>query len=429
MNSLEVEPLAQPFDVVVRPPGSKSITNRALICAALARGTSTLVGALFAEDTEAMVRCLQALGVSIEAEESTQRLTVHGIRGVPHVDGAVLDAALSGTTSRFIAPVAALGRSTVVLDGAGPLRLRPMGEMFDALTAMGCVLVPLGDPGCLPVQIEAQGLAGGPIELRGDVSSQFLSGLLLAAPEMEAGLQVEMVSDLVSKPYVEMTLKVMQAFGAQTTHDNFRRLSVEPTGYRALKEFVVEPDASAASYFFAAAALLGGSVTIHGLGTDSLQGDLSFVDLLERMGAQVTRTATSTQVVGTGSLHGIEVDMAEISDTAQTLAAIAPFADSPTRVTGIGFIRAKETDRIAAVVTELKRLGISAVEEPDGFLIHPGVPNPGEVQTYRDHRMAMSFALVGLRSAGIQIADPACVAKTYPNFWNDLETLSGSCGK
>ena len=346
-----------------------------------------------------MVRCLGALGVGIEAEESAQRLTVHGIRGVPPVDGAVLDAALSGTTSRFIAPVAALGRSTVVLDGAGPLRLRPMGEMFDALTAMGCVLVPLGDPGCLPVQIEAQGLAGGPIELRGDVSSQFLSGLLLAAPEMEAGLQVEMVSDLVSKPYVEMTLKVMRAFGAQTTHENFRRLSVEPTGYRAVREFVVEPDASAASYFFAAAALLGGSVTIRGLGTDSLQGDLSFVDLLERMGAQVTRTATSTQVVGTGRLHGIEVDMAEISDTAQTLAAIAPFADSPTRVTGIGFIRAKETDRIAAVVTELQRLGISAVEEPDGFLIHPGVPNPGEVQTYRDHRMAMSFALVGLPSA------------------------------
>jgi 3-phosphoshikimate 1-carboxyvinyltransferase len=429
MNSVEVQPLSQPFDVAVRPPGSKSITNRALICAALARGTSTLEGALFAEDTEAMVRCLSALGVSIQAEKSAQRVTVQGMRGVPQVDGAVLDAGLSGTTSRFIAPVAALSQSTVVLDGAAPLRLRPMGEMFDALTALGCVLEPLGEPGCLPVQIEARGLAGGPIELRGDVSSQFLSGLLLAAPEMDAGLQVDMISELVSKPYVEMTLKVMQAFGAQTTHDNFRRLSVEPTGYRAVNEFVVEPDASAASYFFAAAALLGGSVSIQGLGTDSLQGDLRFVDVLERMGAQVIRTATSTQVVGTGRLHGIEVDMAEISDTAQTLAAIAPFADSPTRVTGIGFIRAKETDRVAAVVTELQRLGISAVEEPDGFLIHPGVPKPGVVQTYRDHRMAMSFALVGLRSAGIQIADPACVAKTYPNFWNDLETLRGSGSK
>ena len=429
MNSVEVQPLTQPFEVEFRPPGSKSITNRALICAALARGTSTLTGALFAEDTEAMVRCLTALGVGIHTEPSAQRITVEGVRGAPVVQGAVLDAGLSGTTSRFVAPVAALGQSTVVLDGAAPLRLRPMGEMFDALSALGCVLLPLGEPGHLPVQIEAQGLAGGSIQLRGDVSSQFLSGLLLAAPEMDEGLRVEMVGDLVSQPYVEMTLKVMEAFGAQTAHDQYQSLSVQPTSYRAVSEFLVEPDASAASYFFAAAALLGGSVQIEGLGTQSLQGDLGFVEVLERMGAQVTRTATSTRVVGTGVLRGIDVNMAEMSDTAQTLAAIAPFADSPTRVTGIGFIRAKETDRIAAVVTELQRLGVDAVQEPDGFLIHPGLPQPGVVQTYQDHRMAMSFALIGLRIPGIHIADPDCVAKTYPTFWNELERLRGSGGE
>ena len=429
MNSVEVHPLTQPFEVEFRPPGSKSITNRALICAALARGTSTLTGALFAEDTEAMVRCLTALGVGIHTEPSAQRITVEGVRGAPLVQGAVLDAGLSGTTSRFVAPVAALGQSTVVLDGAAPLRLRPMGEMFDALSALGCVLLPLGEPGHLPVQIEAQGLAGGSIQLRGDVSSQFLSGLLLAAPEMDEGLRVEMVGDLVSQPYVEMTLKVMEAFGAQTAHDQYQSLSVQPTSYRAVSEFSVEPDASAASYFFAAAALLGGSVQIEGLGTQSLQGDLGFVEVLERMGAQVTRTATSTRVVGTGVLRGIDVNMAEMSDTAQTLAAIAPFADSPTRVTGIGFIRAKETDRIAAVVTELQRLGVDAVQEPDGFLIHPGLPQPGVVQTYQDHRMAMSFALIGLRIPGIHIADPDCVAKTYPTFWNELERLRGSGGE
>ncbi len=429
MNSVEVHPLTQPFEVEFRPPGSKSITNRALICAALARGTSTLTGALFAEDTEAMVRCLTALGVGIHTEPSAQRITVEGVRGAPVVQGAVLDAGLSGTTSRFVAPVAALGQSTVVLDGAAPLRLRPMGEMFDALSALGCVLLPLGEPGHLPVQIEAQGLAGGSIQLRGDVSSQFLSGLLLAAPEMDEGLRVEMVGDLVSQPYVEMTLKVMEAFGAQTAHDQYQSLSVQPTSYRAVSEFSVEPDASAASYFFAAAALLGGSVQIEGLGTQSLQGDLGFVEVLERMGAQVTRTATSTRVVGTGVLRGIDVNMAEMSDTAQTLAAIAPFADSPTRVTGIGFIRAKETDRIAAVVTELQRLGVDAVQEPDGFLIHPGLPQPGVVQTYQDHRMAMSFALIGLRIPGIHIADPDCVAKTYPTFWNELERLRGSGGE
>lgn len=429
MNSVEVQPLTQPFEVEFRPPGSKSITNRALICAALARGTSKLTGALFAEDTEAMVRCLTALGVRIQTEPSAQRITIDGMRGAPEVQGAVLDAGLSGTTSRFVAPVAALGRSTVVLDGAAALRLRPMGEMFDALTALGCVLLPLGEPDHLPVQIEAAGLVGGSLQLRGDVSSQFLSGLLLAAPEMNEGLQVEMLGDLVSQPYVEMTLKVMEAFGAQTAHEQYQRLSVQPTGYRAVSEFSVEPDASAASYFFAAAALLGGSVKIQGLGTGSMQGDLGFVDLLERMGAQVTRTATSTQVVGTGTLHGIEVDMAEMSDTAQTLAAIAPFADSPTRVTGIGFIRAKETDRISAVVTELQRLGVDAAEEADGFLIRPGVPQPGVVQTYQDHRMAMSFALIGLRVPGIRIADPGCVAKTYPSFWNELERLRGLSGE
>ncbi len=425
MNSFEVQPIAGHINAVVAPPGSKSITNRALICAALARGTTTLNGALFADDTAAMLRCLSALGVRISTEPSAQRITVEGVRGIPDVQGAVLDAGLSGTTARFVAAVAALGNSTVVLDGSEPLRLRPMAEMFEALTTLGCSLVPLGQPGHLPVQIDARGLAGGSVQLRGDVSSQFLSGLLLAAPEMAAGLHVVMMTNLVSQPYVEMTLNVMEAFGARTSRDEHQSLTVDPTGYRAVQNFSVEPDASAASYFFAAAALLGGSVRVDGLGTSSLQGDLAFVGLLERMGAQVHRTATSTQVVGTGTLHGIEADMGGLSDTAQTLAAVAAFADSPTRVTGIGFIRAKETDRIAAVVTELQRLGISAVEEPDGFLIYPAVPQPGVVQTYHDHRMAMSFALIGLRVPGIQIADSGCVAKTYPGFWNDLEALRG----
>ncbi|MEX0767072.1 MAG: 3-phosphoshikimate 1-carboxyvinyltransferase [Microthrixaceae bacterium] len=426
MNSFEVQPIAGPIDAVVMPPGSKSITNRALVCASLARGTSRLTGALFAEDTAAMIRCLGELGVRIEVNPTSQLITVEGVRGTPNVQGAVLDAGLSGTTARFVAAVAALGQSTVVLDGLEPLRLRPMSEMFEALTTLGGVLTPLGQPGHLPVQIDARGLAGGPVKLRGDVSSQFLSGLLLAAPEMAAGLQVTMLTELVSRPYVEMTLQVMQAFGAHVSHQDDHSLKVDPSGYLAVPNFTVEPDASAASYFFAAAALLGGSVRIDGLGTGSLQGDLAFVDLLERMGATVNRTATSTQVIGTGTLHGIEADMGDFSDTAQTMAALAPFADSPTRITGIGFIRAKETDRIAAVVHELQRLGVTAEEEPDGFVIYPGVPHPGVVQTYHDHRMAMSFALLGLRAPGIKIADPECVAKTYPEFWNDLQSLQQS---
>jgi len=427
-DELAIEPLTAALDSVVRPPGSKSVTNRALVCAALARGTSTLHGVLFADDTEAMLGCLHGLGVPLQLDRGAATVRVKGVRGVPPVDGAVLDARLSGTTSRFIAPVAALGRATVVLDGGAPLRTRPMGDLFDALVELGAGVEPLGEPGHLPVQIEGRGLAGGRVAVRGDVSSQFLSALLLAAPDMADGLEVELATTLVSRPYVELTLRVMEAFGAHSTDDGERHLAVAPTGYLAVTDYHVEPDASAASYFFAAAAICGGRVRVEGLGRRSHQGDVAFVDALERMGARVERGDDWTEVHGTGELHGIDIDMTDISDTAQTLAAVAVFASSPTRVHGIGFIRRKETDRVGAVVTELRRLGIEAVEEEDGFVVHPGVPGPAVVQTYDDHRMAMSFALIGLRSPGVRIADPRCVSKTFPGYWRALDGLRRDAG-
>lgn len=422
---LEVQPLEAPPDATVRPPGSKSITNRALVCAALAGGRSVLRGVLLADDTAAMVSCLSELGVGIQvapAGPNGPEVHVTGVGGRPPAQGAVLDARLSGTTSRFIAPVAALGHGTVVLDGSAPLRARPMGDLLDALEELGAEVEPLGEPGHLPVRITSRGLTGGPVSVAGDVSSQFLSGLLLAGPCMAEGLHVTVTTDLVSRPYLELTIRVMEAFGAAVRADDDRRISVAPTGYRGT-ELQVEPDASAASYFFAAAALCGGRVRVDGLGADSRQGDVAFVEVLERMGAEVRRGRDWTEVRGTGRLDGVTADFADISDTAQTLAAVAPFASSPTTVTGIGFIRGKETDRIGAVVTELVRLGIDATEDPDGFTIRPGTPRPGMVHTYHDHRMAMSFALIGLRSPGIRIADPGCVAKTYPGFWDDLEQL------
>jgi 3-phosphoshikimate 1-carboxyvinyltransferase len=265
------------------------------------------------------------------------------------------------------------------------------------------------------------------VSVRGDVSSQFLSGLLLAAPCMRDGLVVEVTTELVSVPYVEMTLSVMTAFGARVVHDvdsdGRRTISVESGGYRAVERYVVEPDASAASYFFAAAAICGGTVRVDGLGMDSLQGDVAFVDALEQMGCQVERAADHLTVVGASDLRGVEVDFTDISDTAQTLAVVAPFASSPTTITGIGFIRGKETDRIAAVVAELRRCGISAEELPDGIRVAPGAPQPAVVDTYDDHRMAMSFALLGLRAPGIVIRDPGCVAKTFPGYWTALEGL------
>jgi len=268
------------------------------------------------------------------------------------------------------------------------------------------------------------------VEVAGDVSSQFLSGLMLSGPCMRKGLVVELTTGLVSRPYVEMTAAVMRSFGAEVEVGD-KVVSVRAGGYRPVERYVVEPDASAASYWFALAAVTGGRVRVEGLGSGSSQGDLRFADLLAQMGAAVEITRTHTEVRGTGVLHGIDVDLADCSDTAQTLAAVAAFADGPTRVSGIGFIRGKETDRVAAVVTELQRLGVGASEDADGFTVHPGRPRGGVVQTYDDHRMAMSFAVLAAGadpSDPVQVADPGCVAKTYPGFWEDLAQVRGTAG-
>ena len=411
---VRLEPLAAPPDAVVRPPGSKSITNRALLCAALAEGESVLRGALFADDTLAMIGAVAALGAGVEAREDQALVRVSGARlGLTPVR---IDAGRSGTTSRFVLAAAALGNAECVVDGDPQLRARPMGPLIDALEQLGVRVRALGEPGCLPLALCGPA-HGGRVRIAGHVSSQFLSGLLMAAPLIDGGLEIELTSRLVSVPYVEMTRAVMAAFGVSA--DGFR---VAPAAY-APTDFAIEPDASAASYFFAAAAITGGRVTVEGLGADSIQGDVAFLDVLERMGARVDRGPASTTVSGTGTLRGIDVDMSDISDTAQTLAAVAVFADGPTRVRGIGFIRRKETDRIAAIVGELRRAGIEASEEDDGFVIVPGEVEPVRFETHDDHRMAMSLALLGLRVAGIELADPGCVAKTYPAFFEDLAML------
>jgi 3-phosphoshikimate 1-carboxyvinyltransferase len=419
---LAIDPLAAPPDATVRVPGSKSLTNRALVAAALAEGTSTLRGALFADDTEAMVGALDALGLDVRTDPDGARITVVGCGGAVPPGPASVDVRLSGTTARFLAPLLALGRGRYVLDAGAPFRARPMGPVLDALPALGATVTPLGAQGHLPVAIDAEGPRGGRVEVAGDVSSQFLSGLLLAGPAVTGGLTVVLTTDLVSEPYVELTLDTMRAFGATVDRPDPGTFVVQPGGYRACT-YDVEPDASAASYLLAAAAITGGRVRVEGLGGAARQGDAAFADVLASMGAEVHRDATGTEVRGTGQLTGIDVDLGDLSDTAQTLAAVAVFADRPTRVRGIGFIRRKETDRIGAVVTELRRLGIHAVEEPDGFVVHPGTPRPGRVRTYDDHRMAMSFALLGLVVPGIEIADPGCVAKTFPTYFDVLDQL------
>ena len=409
-----VTPVAGPLDAVVRPPGSKSLTNRALVCAALASGPSLVRGTLEADDTEAMAVALSELAPSPGGAISSRAGATRP---------KVLDARLSGTTARFVLPLLALSPDRVRLDAAPSMRARPMADGIAALRSLGASVEEEGEPGHLPVVVTgpATPVPGATVEVAGDASSQFLSGLLMLGPAWPGGLRVQTTGALVSRPYVDMTVAVMTAFGASVVGDA-GGWTVEPGGYRAT-EYDVEPDASAASYFFAAAAIVGGRVTVEGLGRESLQGDLAFVDVLEKMGCRVERGADATTVERTGELVGVDVDMADLSDTAQSLAAVAVFAGSPTRVRGIGFIRHKETDRVGNVVRELQRCGIDAVEEDDGFLIHPGTPQPATIATYRDHRMAMSFALLGLRAPGIRIADPSCVAKTFPSFWNALDTL------
>jgi 3-phosphoshikimate 1-carboxyvinyltransferase len=422
-----VRPRPRPLDATVRVPGSKSLTNRALVCAALADGTSTIEGALAADDTAAMRTALAALGAGIAGGPRHSTLTVHGTSGRLRPGPLALDMRLSGTTSRFLLPVVALGEGDYRVDGAPPLLARPMGPALDGLRALGAGVTGHGEPGHLPVTVTAPGgLAGGEVAVTGDTSSQFVSGLLLAAPYARRGLRLRVTTRLVSRPYVDLTTAVMAEFGVDVATDDVGlgpALAVPPGRYRATA-YTVEPDASTASYFLAAAAIVGGRVTVEGLGAASRQGDARFADLLAAMGARVTRTATSTTVEGTGRLAGLgDVDLTDMPDMAQTLAVVAAFADGPTRVTGVGFIRGHETDRIAAVVTELARAGVGARAEDDGFVVEPGPVRPARIRTYDDHRMAMSFALLGLRAPGIEIDDPGCVAKTFPGFWAVLDGL------
>lgn len=411
---------AGPVDATVTVPGSKSVTNRALVCAALAASGSTIDGWLDADDTRAMIGALAALGVTVD---EGPRLTV-GSHG-PRPEVTSIDARQSGTTSRFLLPVLALDGAPRRITGDAQLRTRPMADAFEALRTLGARVDEEGVPGFLPAVV-AGPLRGGEVELAGDVSSQFLSGLLLAAPLMPGGLRIRVTTELISRRYVDMTVAVMRAFGATVDTRDHDTWIVTADRYRGI-DYAVEPDASAASYAWGAAVVTGGRVTVPGLHRRSLQADVAFVDVLERMGARVKWEADAVTVAAGDSLRGVDVDMSQLSDTVPTLAAIAALADSPTTIRNVEFIRRKESDRIAAPVTELRRCGVDAVETDDGMVIDPGPVSPAVIQTYDDHRMAMGFSLLGLACDGIEIAGPDCVAKTFPGYWDLLDRLrSGS---
>ena len=433
-EGIEIRP-SGPVRGSVRPPGSKSITNRALVCAALAQGRSILTGALDSEDTRVMFEALGQLGIALALDPAERVITVTGCGGKLPATRADVFVDNSGTTARFLAAVLTLGQGIYRLDGAPRMRERPIQDLVDALRALGADVASDQDTGCPPLLVRAAGLAGGVATVRGEISSQFLSGLLLSAPYAAQPIELVVEGELVSKPYVSMTLAVMRDFGVEVVAKGFTRFHVpNDRPYRG-REFAIEPDASAASYFFAAAAITGGEVRVEGLSRASLQGDVAFVDLLEQMGCEVRHEAEAITVRGPAlsgeQLRGINCDMNAISDTVQTLAAVALFAEGPTTVTGVPHIRHKETDRLAALATELRKFGAEVEERPDGLRITPP-DTPAElhgaaIDTYRDHRMAMSLALVGLRVPGVTIRDPGCVAKTYPEFFDDLmELVAGS---
>jgi 3-phosphoshikimate 1-carboxyvinyltransferase len=424
-DTIEIQPSRGPVQGTIRPPGSKSITNRALVCAALADGISVLTGALESEDTEVMIAGLRLLGLKIEATERNETLHVVGCAGQPPATTAEVFVGNSGTTIRFLTALVTLGQGTFQLDGIERMRERPIADLADALNQLGAQVLCEGTNGCPPVKVITTGLPGGIATVRGDISSQFLSGLLMAAPCARVSVTLNVAGALVSIPYVTMTLAVMESFGVKAkAAADYSSIEIPAGGcYRAC-EYAIEPDASAASYFWAAGAVTGGTVTVEGLGKHSLQGDVNFVNCLAQMGCEVEYAENSVTVHGK-PLHGIDVDMNAISDTVQTLAVVALFAQGTTRIRNVAHIRHKETDRITAVATELRKLGATVVEHADGLDISPGKFTPAEIDTYNDHRMAMSFAIAGLVQPGVVIRNPGCTTKTYPHFFADLGRLVG----
>lgn len=425
-DQLEIPPRG-PVQATIRPPGSKSLTNRALICAALAAGRSVLDGALDSEDTRVMVAALRRLGLVVDVDLPGRAITVEGQGGAIPAAEADLYVANSGTSIRFLTALATLGHGRYRLDGVARMRQRPIGDLLATLRQLGADVTSEFDNGCPPVIVRGQGLPGGRATIRGDISSQFLSGLLMAAPYAREGVELVVDGPLVSQPYVRMTLAVMATFGVAIGSEDLSRFAIPPGQHYVGRRYDIEPDASAASYWWGAAAITGGRVTVTGLSRAALQGDVAFCDCLRAMGCRVEEDAGGITVTG-GRLHGIEVDMNAISDTVQTLAAVALFADGPTTITGVAHNRLKETDRIADLARELRRLGAAVEERPDGLQIVPQPLHGAVIETYNDHRMAMSLALVGLRVPGVVIRNPSCTEKTYPEFFADLASLAGPLG-
>jgi 3-phosphoshikimate 1-carboxyvinyltransferase len=422
-ESLKINPLKRPADAEISVPGSKSYTNRALVVSALAEGESLLTGALRSDDTERMSNCLNSLG--FEVTNSVENVfTIRGAGGrIPAAEGTLF-VGNSGTTARFITALVSVGSGSYLIDGVPRMRQRPIQDLLDGLDELGVESSAEMGNGCPPVRVLAKGIRGGTTHLPGNRSSQYLTAILLVSPYASKDVNILISGELVSKPYVDMTIEVMARFGIEVENQDYSRLVVKSGQRYQATEYPIEPDASNASYFFAAAALTGGRVKVMGIPPTSVQGDMGFVDILEKMGCMVTKSRDNVEVIGPARLRGIDIDMNDMPDVVQTVCALAPFADGPVNIRNIANLRIKETDRIAAMATELRKLGVEVHTKPDGMTIQPAkVLLPARLDTYEDHRMAMSLALIGLKASGIEIRDPSCVRKSFPTFFDLLGSL------
>lgn len=416
---IEVRPLSH-CDGAVTVPGSKSYTHRALIVSSLADGESVLFNALRCEDTRRTGEALVKFGVEVSWESDHVR--VQGRGGKFKATGEKIDVGNSGTSMRFLTALAALKTGITLLDGSERMRKRPIGELLNGLGKLGVKAYSQEGDDCPPVVVQSQGLKGGTAKVKGGESSQFLSGLLMVAPYAQRDVNIGVIGSLASKPYVDITRDVMSAFGVEIRSQGYHSFFIK-AGQRYLpQKYRIEGDASNASYFFSAAAVCGGRVRVRNLNPATIQGDIGFLEILERMGCRVTRGSDWIEVLG-GELHGVEIDMNEMPDLVPTLAVTAAFVRGKTVIQNMGHLRLKESDRIHALAAELSKMGIRVREGEDRLEIEGGTPHGAEIETYNDHRMAMSFAIAGLAVPGVKIRAERCVDKSFPGFWDELQGL------
>ena len=426
MNSLTLKPIKK-IEGEVNLPGSKSLSNRALLIAALAKGTTKITNLLDSDDTKHMLNALKELAVKYTLSDDKTECIIQGKGGVINGDSEIKELFLgnAGTAMRPLCAALTLGKGSFLLTGEPRMKERPIGHLVDALREAGAKITYQENEGYPPILIEADSLYGGKVKIDGAISSQFLTALLLAAPLAQKDMTIEILGELVSKPYIDITLHIMKKFGVEVDNHDYKTFSVRSgQHYQAVESFMVEGDASSASYFLAAAAIKGGSVKVTGVGKKSIQGDVQFVDVLEKMGAKV-EWGDEYVIVSKGKLHGIDMDFNHIPDAAMTIATLALFAEGTTTLRNIYNWRVKETDRLFAMATELRKVG-AKVEEGEDYLtiIPPKQLKHAAIDTYNDHRMAMCFSLLALDPVSVTINEPECTAKTFPTYFDVLERIS-----